>query len=220
MPTLTNNGGLAGGARIKNIFSLNENGVASSKEYKYTTSLTNSSSSGILMSWPRYFYHWTIDNLSGPSPAFNSLILKTSSNVQKNSLDSYNIGYSKVFEIENNKGYIEHNFTNYETHPDIFNSGEPNIRAYNSSMTPNTIVNPPNLYQNFKNLYGIDKSILRGRLLSEKYFSQSDLVNPIKKVDYEYYDNIDYNVNNSTDNNNYVTFNHLSGLWVQAYKNI
>ncbi|WP_415326260.1 DUF5977 domain-containing protein [Chryseobacterium sp. MMS23-Vi53] len=218
LPTLTNNGGLAGGARIRKIFSLNENGVASTKEYKYTTSLTNSSSSGILMSWPRYFYGITIDNSAAPAPFINSFILKTSSNVQKNSLDSYNIGYSKVFEIENNKGYTEHNFTTYETHPDIFNPGEPNIRAYNSSIDSYTILTPPNLFQNWLNLYSIDKSVLRGRPISDKFFSQTDFVNPIKTVEYEYYDNMDYNPNNSKDNNNYVTFNHMSAFWVQGYK--
>jgi hypothetical protein len=132
-------------------------------------------------------------------------------------MDSYNIGYARVFEIEDNKGYIEHNFTNYETHPDTFEAGEPNIRGYETSV-PYATITPLNLFKNFKNLYGTDKSILRGKPLVQKYFSQTDLVNPIKKVEYEYYDNNEYNPNNSKDNNNYVTVQHLSAFWVQAYK--
>lgn len=217
LPTITNNGGLAGGARIKRISSRNENGVLySDKEYKYNTTLNGSTSSGILMNWPRYFYAFTIHG-NGPTSADNTLMLKTSSNVQKNSLDSYNIGYSKVFEIENNKGYTEHTFTTYETHPDIFGTGEPKTRLYDANLANSTFT-PLNLYMNFRNLYGVDKSILRGRPLNQKYFSQTDFVNPIKTVEYEYYDNMDYNPNNSKDNNNYVTINHLSGFWVQAYK--
>lgn len=215
LPTLTNNGGLAGGARIKKISTRNENGVLSSeKEYQYTNTLNGSASSGILMNWPRYVYVVQMTGIQGG--AINSTIgLATSSNVQKNSLDSYNVGYSKVFEIENNKGYTEHNFTTYETHPDLLSPDVSNIRKYDIVMNN---FSPPNLFQNFRNLYGIDKSILRGRPLSQKYFSQTDLVNPIKKVDYEYYDNMDYNPNNSKDNNNFVTINHLSGSWVQAHR--
>ncbi|MFC0343731.1 hypothetical protein [Epilithonimonas hispanica] len=212
LPTLTNNSGLAGGARIKKIFNYAENGVLSTeKEYRYTTTLNGSSNSGILMNWPRYFYYI---EMSGSSMV-QKLMIKTSSNVQQNSLDSYNVGYSKVFEIDKNKGYIEHNFTTYETHPDLLNPDPTNTRQY---MTGYTNFVPLNLYKNFKNLYGVDKSILRGKPLNQKYFSQSDLVNPIKVVNYEYYDNMDYNPNNSKDNNNYVSINHLTGYWVQGYR--
>jgi hypothetical protein len=215
LPTITNNDGLAGGARIKKILNYSEYGtLIMEKQYQYTASFNSSLSSGLLMNWPRYFYWFKID---GGSTAGNELALRTSSNVQRNSLDSYNVGYSKVFEIENNKGYTEHNFTTYETHPDTFGAGEPNTKFYFSSVI-GSVITPLNLYMNYQNLYGVDKSILRGRVLSQKYFSQTDLVNPIKKIEYEYYDNTDYNPNNSVDNNNYVTINHLSGFWVQAYK--
>ncbi|SDQ81015.1 hypothetical protein SAMN05421664_2680 [Chryseobacterium soldanellicola] len=212
LPTLTNNGGLAGGARIKRISSRTENGVLySDKEYKYTTTLNGSLSSGILMTWPRYFYY--IQMLDGG--VFRDLLIRASSNVQVSSLDSYNVGYSKVFEIENGKGYIQNEFSTYETHPDLIT---PDAYNYTQSTGGFTNIVPINLYANLKNMYGIDKSILRGRPLSQKYFSQTDLVNPIKKVDYEYYDNMEYNPNNSADNNNYVSINHSSGVWTQAYR--
>ncbi|WP_426279170.1 hypothetical protein ACN9MN_08085 [Chryseobacterium sp. S-02] len=216
LPILTNNGGLAGGARIKKISNYASSGeLSSQKEYKYTTTLNGTTSSGILMNWPRYFYAISGIGLNGNNPTTSSWMLKTSSNVQKNSLDSYNVGYGKVFEIESNKGYVERDFTTYETHPDLYNPDGYNIRQY---IGVGVNFTPLNLYKNFKNLYGVDKSILRGRPLTQKYFSQTDLVNPIKTVNYEYYDNMEFNPNNSKDNNKYVSVNHLTGAWVQGYR--
>ena len=213
LPTLTNNTGLAGGSRIRSISNYAENGVLSTKkQYKYTKTIDGTVSSGILMNWPRYYYY--VEAYSNSAVQKN--MLKTSSNVQKNSLDAYNIGYSRVFEIDQNGGYIEHNFTSYETHPDLLNPDTNNLRRY---MLPGyTTIIPENLSKNFANLFGIDKSILRGRPLSQKFYSQSDWVNPIKTLEYEYYDNMDYNPNNLRDNNNYVSINHLSGYWVQGYR--
>lgn len=212
LPTLTGNSGLAGGARINKISDYLENGILSSeKEYKYTTSLNSSVSSGILMNWPRYMYY--IEMYEGSM--LQKFMIRSSSNVQQNSMDSYNIGYSKVFEITTNKGYVENNFTTYESHPDLIDPDASNIRQYKKDYT-NFV--PVNLYKNFRNLYGVDKSILRGKPLNQKIFSQSNLLDPIKVIDYDYYDNMEYNPNNTKDNNNYVSINHLSGYWVQGYR--
>lgn len=212
LPTLTNNNGLGGGARIKKQYDYLADGIlGNEKEYKYTTTLEGSTSSGILMNWPRYFYYV---ELSGGGSTVQKLMIKTSSNVQQNSLDSYNIGYSKVFEIDTNKGYTEHNFTTYEPHPDILSDAS-NIRQY---MTGYTTFNPPNLYQNLQNLYGVDKSAFRGKLLSQKIYNQQNLLQPIKTIEYEYTDNINFNPNSLKDDNNYVSVNHLSGDWVQGYR--
>jgi hypothetical protein len=218
LPTLTSNitnGGLVGGARIHKISSYATNSTVSSTEktYKYTTTIDGNASSGILMNWPRYFYYVQINHAPGMIQRF---VEKTSSNVQENSLDSYNVGYSTVFEIESNKGYTEHNFTNYETHPDFFGVGEPKIRLFNAHSQSASFL-PANLYQNYKNLYGVDKSILRGKLSSQKYFSKTELF-PIKIVEYEYTNNMEFNSNSQLDNNKYVSINHASGLWIQAYK--
>lgn len=214
LPTLTNNAGLAGGARIKKVYSYANNGVLSSqKEYKYTTTLSSTISSGILMNWPRYFYSIVGAGFNGSNSMSSSFMLKTSSNVQKNSLDSYNVGYGNVFEIENNKGYIEYNFTSYETHPDLYNPDGYNTKKFNGGT-----YSPVNLFKNFNNLFGVDKSILRGRPLTEKYFSQTDLQSPVRIVDYEYYDNMEFNPNNSEDNNNFVSIQHISGVWAQGYR--
>ena len=213
LPSLTNNGGLAGGARIKSINSYTENAVPSSKkEYKYTTTLNGSSSSGILMTWPRYYYH--IQMLSGGKP--RELLLRASSNVQVNSLDSYNVGYSNVFEIEEGKGYIKNSFSTYETNPDLIS---PENNNYTQSTSGFTNIHPVELYLNLKNIFGIDQSTLRGRFLTQQYFSQADLISPIKTVDYSYFPNtMNFNINSSLDNNNYVSVNHSSGIWTQAYR--
>ena len=212
IPTLTNNGGLAGGARIKKIKNYASAGILDSqKEYQYTTSLSGSTSSGILMNWPRYqtFYKYATNVTS-------SVLTVTSSNVQTTSLDSYNVGYSKVFEIESGKGYTEYNFSSYETHPDTYFSEITNTRIYSTFANENDFT-PFNLCRNFY-LQGTDKSIMRGKILTQKTYKESDLVNPIKTVEYDYTDNIDFNPNSQIDNNKYVSVNQLSGWRVQGYK--
>lgn len=213
LPALTNNSGLAGGCRIKRQYDYTENGVITNeKEYKYVTALNSNIGSGILMNWPRYYYHIRFTNNSSTS----NLLLKTSSNLSVNSLDSYNVGYPKVFEINKGKGYIEHSFTSYEDQPDLLIPDTQNIKKINS--TSNSTAFPENLYKNLNNLLGIDKSILRGKVKSEKFYSQSDLIQPVKTVQYEYTDNLSIGTNNLVDGDNYVSINHLSGYWVQGYK--
>ncbi|MCS3533056.1 hypothetical protein [Chryseobacterium sp. JUb7] len=216
LPTLTNNAGVVGGARIHRQYDYSENGgIINNKTYQYATTLNGNTSSGILMNWPRYMYYI---EFSGPG-YFEKRMLRSSSNVQQNSMDSYNVGYQKVYEINAGKGYTEYNFTNYEDYPDILNPDTGNIRNYfNNPPNQGTYQSSPeNLYKNFRNLYGIDRSILRGKLKSEIIYPEGSS-NPLKKTEYEYNDNIDYNPNTFKDNNNYVTINHLSGYWVQGYK--
>jgi hypothetical protein len=210
LPTLTNNSGLCGGARIKRQYDFSGSGIIENeKEYKYTTDINNTSSSGILTNWPRYIYYFEFRN--GGS-YIEKYFIKSSSNVQQNSLDNYNVGYSKVFEIIKNKGYIEHNFTSHETFPDQLSPDTQNLRQYMTSYPSY----PENLYKNFKNLYGNDKSVLRGRPLVEKIYANNGSL--LKKTEYTYHDMINYNSNTSQDESNYVAIQHLSGVWVQGYK--
>ncbi|BFO68635.1 hypothetical protein [Chryseobacterium sp. KCF3-3] len=215
LPVLTNNNGMAGGARIKNQYDFSENGgMTNQKNYQYTTSLNGALSSGILMNWPRYMYYF---ETSGGGQTQKKM-LGSGSNVQQNSLDSYNVGYSKVFEIDTNKGYIEHNYTNYNDYPDIINPDASNLKNWFQASGGNMgSVVPENLYKNFKNLYGTDRSILRGKPKKDLFFKEGGLT-PLKKIEYLYTDNIDFNSNTLKDNANYVTIQHMSGFWVQAYK--
>ncbi|MGR3854045.1 hypothetical protein [Chryseobacterium indologenes] len=211
-PTLTNNSGLSGGARIKRQYDYAENGdIINDKTFQYTTSFNGNTSSGILMNWPRYFYY--IEFLTSSGGVVNRKVLRTSSNIQQNSLDNYNVGYSKIFEIDKNKGYTEHNFTSYEDYPDL-QPDNGNIKMFLNFSSP--LSSPENLYKNFNNMYGIDRSILRGRPKSDLIYNLTSEL--LRRTDYEYTDNINFNPNSQTDENNYVSIHHLSGYWVQGYK--
>lgn len=215
LPTLTLNSGISGGARIKSQYDYSENGgITNEKTFQYTNALNSSVSSGILMNWPRYVYYF---ELTGGGQTSKRMI-GSSSNVQQNSLDSYNVGYSKVYEIDKYKGYIEHNYTTYKDFPDVSpdTSNLLNWFYQAGGGQYNSIV-PENLYKNLGNLYGIDKSILRGKPKQDLFFVEGS-TNPVKKVEYEYTDNVNYNPNNLTDENNYVAVQHLTGFWVQGYK--
>ena len=216
LPTLTSNGGFVGGARIKEIKNYSEGNLINQKEYKYTLTLNDTTSSGILMHWPRYYYYWEFTQQGDFGPEWQKTGIRTSSNIISTSLDSYNVGYSKVFEIEQGKGYTEYNFSTYETNPDQIIPDANNIREYNVNTYAN--IKPVNLYKNFNNLYGIDKSVIRGKLLKQKIYSETDLTNPTRVLEYDYTDNIDFNPNNLADNYKYVSINHMSGKWVQGYK--
>ncbi|MDP9959150.1 hypothetical protein [Chryseobacterium lathyri] len=210
LPTLMNNGGAIGGARIKKQYDYSENGgIINNKEYRYTTTLNGTTSSGILMNWPRYIYYIEFNTPT----AYQKLMIRSSSNVQQNSLDGYNVGYQKVYEINVGKGITEYNFTSYVDYPDIITPDAGNLREYNNMASPS----PLNLYKNFKNLYGTDRTILRGKLKTKTIYSEGS-TSPLSMTEFTYNDNIDYNPNNTKDNNNYVSFNHLSGAWVQGYK--
>ncbi|OVE55839.1 hypothetical protein [Chryseobacterium mucoviscidosis] len=213
LPTLTNNAGIAGGARIYKKYDYTETGALQEEtEYKYVNELNETTSSGILMNWPRYLYYF---EFSSPG-SLSKLMIKSSSNVQSNSLDNYNVGYSTVFEILKNKGYIKHEYTNYATNTDVIQPDAGNIRNYFNS---NTVIQPENLYKNFKNLYGVDYSILRGLPKKISYFAYNNSSSPLKTEEFEYYNDLsEFNPNTTLDNNNYVSIQHLSGEWVQGYK--
>ncbi|WP_312769924.1 hypothetical protein [Epilithonimonas sp.] len=220
-PFLEPKTGNAGGARIFKIKNYSAPGILSTeKEYRYKSTRNNEQgtvSSGTLMHWPRYHYYFEFDY--GFSKRI--LLLTSSSNHQKNSLDSYNVGYSTVFEIENNNGYKEYNFTDYNTNPDNYQSefdGENYLNTIKFSNIFDGIgIQPLNLYRNFQNLYGIDKSITRGKLLYEKFYKESGTF-PQKEVQYDYHDNEGYNQFFNEADDNYVTIYHTSGIWAQAYK--
>jgi hypothetical protein len=211
LPVLMDVQGLCGGARIQKQSDYSNQGILSNqKEYKYSTNISTSISSGILSNWPRYIYYF---EFSAPG-SIQKLFLKSSSNVQQNTLDGYNVGYSKVYEISKGNGCIEHSFYNYVDTPDVSAPYANNLR--NWSGDTKTKITPENLYKNFKNLYGLDYSALRGLKSKENFIAEDGSTK--KTVEYKYNDFIDYNPNSIIDNNNYVSINHLSGIWVQGYK--
>lgn len=228
-PAVQNKQGNAGGARIHKIKDYSSLGILSTeKEYQYTNSIDTAqgtTSSGMLMHWPRYYYLFKFKY----DPAWKKLLITNSSNHQKNSLDSYNVGYSKVFEIEKNNGYKEYQFTDYNTNPDnyMFHDGDDEVNVIKfSNIFGDQDVVPFDLYRNFQNLYGTDKSITRGKLRFEKFYKESTSGgnrqyfsnSPQKVIEYQYYDNESYNQFSAEDDNNFVAIHHMSALWAQAYK--
>jgi hypothetical protein len=225
-PSVQPKQGIAGGARIHIIKNYSAPGILSTeKEYKYINSLNvgdgaTKVSSGMLMRWPRYYYYFEFN----PGNHLQKLLLVNSSNHQVNSLDSYNVGYSTVFEIEANNGYKEYNFTDYNTNPDdyTYHDGE-DAEGYGlntvkfANIMDDEDITPLNLYRNFQNLYGTDKSVTRGKLKYEKFFKESSNF-PQKVIQYGYHDNEGYNQFFGEAEFNYVTIYHMSGLWAQAYR--
>ena len=211
LPTLVNVNGIVGGARLaKKTDYLENNSIAKTTRYKYTTSLNGTDSSGILMNWPRYIYYFEFKN---PGNWYEKLMITSSSNVQKNTMDGYNIAYSKVFEIEEGNGYTEYDFYSSLDTPDVLQPDAGNLRNY-IALDDQTI--PINLYKNYRNLYGIDRSIIRGQLKNKIVYDNSSTKKYEKNITYT--DIIDFIPSTSKDNNNYVTVNHLSGAWVQGYR--
>lgn len=190
-PSLNIVNGIIGGARLQSKKDYNYDGTLAKKlTYKYTTTLSGNESSGILINWPRYITHFnTINN-----QVVRNYLFKSSSNIQINSLDNYNIAYSKIFEIEENNGYTEYTFNSHEDIPDNNNS------IYNShhGIDNNTTYLPPNLW---KYLYfkPIDKSNMRGLLKNVVNYNKSNTI--IKSEEYTYSNNENFEGNE----NNYVT---------------
>lgn len=205
LPTLVKKDGAIGGARVYSKEDYNHDGSLIKKiKYKYTTTLNNNESSGILMNWPRYIYSF---NFSKGSYS-ETLLLKSSSNIQVNSLDSYNILYSTVFEIEENNGYKQYDFYNYNDTPDNLQYTT-NIKQW---FKVGETITPLELYKNYKNLFPTDKSNMRGQLKSLSYYSSAN--NLLKQDTYQYTDNENFEGNQ----NNFITIIHESGAWIQAYK--
>ncbi|MEW7399319.1 DUF5977 domain-containing protein [Elizabethkingia anophelis] len=218
LPGITNNSGMAGGARIKRQTDFSNDGsIIKEKNYKYTTTIDGDSSSGTLTNWPRYFMYFKIKNSNNQT--LSTIFKNVSSNLNINSLDSYNVGYSKIYEIENGKGYTEYQFTSFSDQSDI--SGESNLFQtatpyLDKEMTTVGYFHPLELYKNYNNLFLTDQSVLRGKYKSISVYNQDNSI--IKKTDYIYNDNRYFNLNTTKDENNYVAINHMSGLFVQGYK--
>lgn len=188
---------------------LANNTITKTIRYKYTTSLNGTESSGILMNWPRYIYYFEFKYTG----FLEKLMITTSSNIQKNTMDSYNIGYSRVFEIEDGNGYSQYDFYSSLDTPDILQPEAENLRLYNPNVGE---VTPLSLYKNYRNLYGIDSSIIRGQLKNKIVYDNSSIKKYEENI--EYTNIIDFIPSTSKDNDNYIAINHLSGVWVQGYR--
>ena len=110
--------GLAGGLRIKSITKNDGEGKTYTKQYKYTTDLTSSVSTGILMLKNKYSHpEWKTkasDNYFYYQSSFSTNNLIPMSNTL-----GYHIGYSRVYEILEDGSYSMNDYTDYNEFKDI-----------------------------------------------------------------------------------------------------
>lgn len=131
-----NQGGIAGGLRIKDIVTSDNNGNQETKNYYYVgyysagINPATSPSSGILEAAPRYDYQGTLYDQSGAPFNFsyfssNPVIPVTSSSTGQH------VNYSKVIEERSDGAYTTYTYTDQISNPDI-----PATNTYNASMLP------------------------------------------------------------------------------------
>jgi len=110
--------GLAGGLRIKSISNYDGEGKTYTKQYKYTTDLTGSISTGILMLKNKYYYpEWktkTSDGYFYYQKSFSNNNLIPMSNTL-----GYHIGYSRVYEVLEDGSYTSNDYTDYSEFSDV-----------------------------------------------------------------------------------------------------
>jgi len=202
LPALFSVAGIAGGARIKSIkdSSAVANIITRNFTYKKDFMTGGTSSSGLLLDWPRYMY-----DIYFSAFGYNVQWYRksgTSYNLNYNTNEPF-VNYSEVTEEIAGNGYQVMKFSNYETRPDV--------SAYNNrifSIKYPLSINLPALYDNYHGYPMSDVSEARGRLIYEGYFDSNKSL--IK------YQTTDYNSTTFYDDYIIATKNGLGNL--QAYK--
>jgi YD repeat-containing protein len=150
--------GICGGARIKKVVDNDGENNTVTREYKYVTDYVagGTTSSGILMDWPRYAFYW-----EQTIPGYSTIKhLKARSS-------SYNRNYS------GNENYIQYSETTVVSYPDNgcttyeFTDyvSNPNENAYNSVVLDNTVyptISNVHLWNSYVGIKFNDKSFERG----------------------------------------------------------
>jgi hypothetical protein len=208
LTTLINSSGYCGGARIKQIN--NFDGLNFEyKEYKYFKDYNPLSishiSSGILMSYPRYFMAFHSSASGYPTVTKSK---SQSNSFSAHSLEGSAITYGEVIEIKKDKdnnilGYTIKKYNDYSNTPDIDDKNYRFPLAYASQY------NPINLHLNYAGIMYNDRSSERGKLYNEKIYDK----NFNKQIEKKFTYNIDDNRFNS-----YVTNIYTSGPASNANK--
>jgi hypothetical protein len=196
IPSLYNFYGICGGTRIKKISDFDGVTITNVKTYEYKND--NSSSSGILLFWPRYIINWKVPG----NTALDQEFLYCKSNPTGNLTDTAIMTYSQVSEITNGNGKKVTKYTDFITNPDEVNSN-----FYDTTMGVYAI--PKNLSRNYNGYNLNDKSIERGKPLYEMVYDNTN--NLIEKIDYTF----------NSDLNRFDEWSaklHLSGSSIQSNK--
>lgn len=109
---------IAGGLRVKKIKNFNGQQFFT-KEIKYTSSPNSSQSSGILAFKNKYYVpNWLINGV-GYVSTYNESVFSLNNLIPLSNFSGSHVAYSRVYEIENGKGYKEFQYTDYTDYPDV-----------------------------------------------------------------------------------------------------
>ncbi|WP_160114779.1 hypothetical protein [Aquimarina sp. AU474] len=195
----------AGGARIKEIKDVTENGETNRREFiyakDYSTLKNENVSSGILNDWPRYIYMlW--ENV-GTFSATSSRVKNVSFN--KYVLDGSHMVYDQVTELKSDGSSSEDTFISFSNTPDGLISEIGNQDSKLGQVT-NT-VNPVWLHANFIGVRRLDKSVYRGKLFKQKLYNSENQI--VSETEYAY---------NNLIPDQYIIDIHPSGSLIQSSK--
>lgn len=125
-------GELAGGVRIKRITDYSEGKECMQREFLYEN--PDSTSSGILLSMPRYRFVFQAAIFNMTDNSENRYIYRgVVQSLAAKSLDDTHIGYSRVVEKRKDVGDIEYKYTDYESY---FDDNDPSLNplTFNSNQ--------------------------------------------------------------------------------------
>jgi hypothetical protein len=199
--------GYAGGARIAKV--TDYDGVTASRvrEFKYARDYVTggTTSSGILLNWPRYLYYWKWVN---GSQVQQRLMMKSTSYHVNHDPGESHMQYGEVTEvISPGNGCMTYKFTNYETNPDV--------NDYHTAVViPETQQYIQNLalYNNYIGINMNGRSFERGQLKEvTAYAYKNNVYYPVTKTITDYTNYLNYP-------DSYVTEVHQTGGIVQSTK--
>jgi len=205
---LFNESGIAGGARISRIESMNQNQIVTVKQYNYSFEFPDEiGSSGVLMEWPRYLFY-----VKNKVPIeLDATFFKVKSNSFSNGLlgaGNY-IEYAEVNVVMNGSGFTKYKFTNYLTNPD-----ESYYYYEVLDFTDKEMIVNFDLFNSYVGIKFNDKHFERGYLYYKRNFKQigPEMFIPINGFEVkEFTSAIDYP-------DDYVVGVHHTGGIVQSFK--
>lgn len=198
VPKIYNVNGTAGGVRIKKISDYDGTLYSNIKEYKYLNNYDTSgtSSSGVLLKWPRYAASWTC-------PGSQKFGYIRSSPIGKNIMDTPHITYSEVAELTSGNGYTLTKFRDIVSNPDI------DVSNFVASNVFASCVTPAGLAKNYIGYFLNDTSHERGKPSKVKIYDASNNIK--EETTFEY--------NELTDRFGQFTSKiHTTGPFIQSNK--
>ncbi|KFF16483.1 hypothetical protein [Chryseobacterium sp. JM1] len=148
---ITDNGKISG-LRIKKISSFSDAVNKIEKEYLYTTGISSTISSGILLNKSQYYFpDWKIRTTSGS--IYTKNIFSINSIIPLSNFSGTQIEYSTVIEKTTGNGYVTNIYNSYEDFPN----------SYSGTISPEHSVFDPKT----------DYSYKRGTLKLKQYYNQS-----------------------------------------------